>query len=161
MSDARGELAAAQLFAGLTAEQRAPFAPLARPSRAARGQRLFSMGEPAGVLYVVADGVVELTMPLAVSGGEHEVVVGVARAGETVAWSALIEPHRYTMSARAGTDVELVGFARADLQEALRGHPETGLRVLENLAQVVGRRLQVVQVLWTRALQRSVNETFA
>ncbi len=110
---------------------------------------------------MVGEGLVELTMPLAIPGGDREVVVGIVRAGETLAWSALIEPHRFTMSARAGTDVELHGFARADLQAALRTHPEAGLRVLENLAKVVGRRLQVVQTLWTRSLQRSVNETFA
>ena len=151
----------ARLFRGLTAGQCAPFAPLAREQRFAKGETLFKLGDEASVLFVVRSGVVELTMPLSVHGAEQELVVGEAHPGETVAWSALIEPHRCTMSARAGSDVELLGFARADLQGALRADPETGMQVLTNLGMVVGRRLQVMQALWTRELQRSVNLTLA
>ena len=72
------------------------------------GGRQDKLGDEAAVLFVVRSGAVELTMPLSVRGADHEldVVVGEASQGETVAWSALIEPHRCTMSARAGSDVE-------------------------------------------------------
>ena len=82
------------------------------------------------------------------------------RAGETVAWSALVAPFRFTMSGRAGTDVELIAFSTRELQAAIEAYPDAGVRVVTNLAAVIARRLQVMHAMWTRELQRTINVTF-
>lgn len=158
--DTLGAMLSSSLFRGLTAEQCESFVPLARAQSISKGDYLFRLGQPAGTLFIIRSGVVQLTMPLSVKGGDREVVVQEARAGETIAWSALIEPYRYTMSARAGTEVELIGFSPRELQVALEAKPEVGLRILTNLAQVIARRLQVMHTMRTRELQRAVNVTF-
>lgn len=160
MSDALQVIAASSLFHGLSMEQCQAFAPLARPQHVAKGEYLFRLGQSASTLFIVRSGVVELTMPLSMKGEDQEVAVEEAHAGETVAWSALIDPYRFTMSARAGSDVELLGFSPPDLRAALAVQPDVGLRILTNLAQVIARRLQVTQTMWTRELQRAVNATF-
>ena len=160
MKDASQTIAEASLFRGLSSEQCQAFVSLAREQRAAKGDYLFHLGETAGTLFIIRSGVVQLTMPLAMKGGDREVVVQEAHAGETVAWSALIEPHRLVMSARAGTDVELLGFSGRELLAALDAKPVVGMRIMTNLAQVIARRLQVTQTMWTRELQRAVNVTF-
>ncbi len=158
--EARYDIAASSLFRGLTAEQCDPFVALASVKTMPKGDYLFRLGDTAGSLFVVRSGVVELTMPLAMQSGDREVVVEEARAGDTVAWSALVEPFRCTMSARAGTDVELLVFPPRALQTALETHADAGLRVLTNLAKVIARRLQVTHAMWTREVQRVVIETF-
>ena len=160
MSDALQVIAASSLFHGLSMEQCQAFVPLARPHLVAKGEYLFRLGQLAPTLFIVRSGILELTMPLSMRGGEQEVAVEEARAGDTVAWSALIDPYRFTMSARAGSDVELLGFSPSDLRAALAAQPDIGLRILTNLAQVIARRLQVTQTMWTRELQRAVNVTF-
>lgn len=160
MRDTLGAMLGSSLFRGLTAEQCESFVPLARAQSISKGDYLFRLGQPAGTLFIIRSGVVQLTMPLSVKGGDREVVVQEAHARETIAWSALIEPYRFTMSARAGTDVELIGFSPRELQVALEARPEVGLRILANLAQVIARRLQVMHTMRTRELQRAVNVTF-
>ncbi len=159
MTDRERAIAGSTLFRGLSVEQCAPFVPLAREQAFSKGATLFRLGEEAGLLFVVRSGIVHLTMPLAMPGGDHEMVVQEAHERDTVAWSALIEPYRYTMSGRAGTDVTLLGFAPDRLQEAMAAHPAAGQRMLTNLAQVIARRLQVMQAMWTRELQRTVTVT--
>jgi len=157
MTDILQALTASSLFHELSKAQCQAFVPLAHPQHVARGEYLFRLGQPAATLYVVRSGVVELTMPLSMRNGEQEVTVEEARAGDTVAWSALIAPYRFTMSARAGDDVELLGFSSSDLRAALAAKPDVGLSIMANLAQVIARRLQVTQVVWTRGLQRGVD----
>ncbi|MBI2833027.1 MAG: cyclic nucleotide-binding domain-containing protein [Acidobacteria bacterium] len=153
-------VAGSRLFSGLIPEQCEPFAPLASEKGVPKGNDLFRLGEPAATLFIIRRGSVDLTMPLSMKGGDREVVMGEAHAGETIAWSALIEPYRFTMSAKASTDVELLAFSSRELWLAMEAHPDAGLRILANLARVIGWRLQVVQTMWTRELQRTVNVTF-
>ncbi|MDO8794144.1 MAG: cyclic nucleotide-binding domain-containing protein [Vicinamibacterales bacterium] len=160
MSDPLTVIVASSIFHGLSMEQCQAFVPIARPQHVAKGEYLFRLGQSAPTLFIIRSGVVELTMPLSMRGKDQEVTVEEARAGETVAWSALIAPYRFTMSARAGSDVELLGFSPPDLRAALAAQPDVGLRILNNLAQVIARRLQVTQTMWTRELQRTVNVTF-
>lgn len=153
-------LAHSTLFHGLDEAQCEAFLPLATERRAGRDDYLFRLGEPADALFVIRRGVVHLTMPLAMNGTVREVVVQEAGEGETIAWSALIEPYRFTMSGRAGTDVDLLGFRTRDLQAALRTYPDAGVQIVTNLAQVIARRLQVMHTMWAREIQRAISETF-
>jgi CRP/FNR family transcriptional regulator, cyclic AMP receptor protein len=148
------------LFRGVSAAQCEAFLPLVRECRAERDDYLFRLGEPAEALFIIRHGTVHLTMPLAMHGTVREVVVQEAGDGDTIAWSAFIEPFRFTMSARAGTDVDLLGLSTRELQSALEAHPEAGVRIVTNLARVIARRLQLMHTMWTRELQRAVNETF-
>lgn len=158
--DAASTLAASALFHGLTIEQCAPFVPIAHARTVPAGEYVFRLGEDAGALFIVRAGSIELTLPLKMTGDDRDVTVEEAGEGDTIAWSALIEPHRFTMSARAGTDVELLAFARRDLQTMLAALPDAGVRIMTNLARVIGRRLHLVQTMWHRELQRTVSDTF-
>ncbi|HEY6098447.1 MAG TPA: hypothetical protein VIW03_03395, partial [Anaeromyxobacter sp.] len=80
--------------------------------------------------------------------------------GRTLAWSALVPPHRATMSARASTDVELLGFERAPLLQLFEQRPTVGYAVMANLSRVVAGRLHELAALWVREVQRNVSQTF-
>lgn len=155
-----GTLKDAELFAGFSDSQRLVVAALARERRAAAGETLFRMGDQAEAFYVIVRGRVELVFPLTVMGETREVRFRSLEAGGTLAWSALVPPHRLTMSARAGTDVELLAFERAATLEALRAQPTIGHLVMSNLAGVVAIRFHEMLALWVREVQRNVSQTY-
>ena len=65
------------------------------------GAVLFSLGDDADTLFLVERGRVALTLPLQVGGRDEDVLVEERQPGQTVGWSALIPPHRFTLKATA------------------------------------------------------------
>jgi CRP-like cAMP-binding protein len=149
-----------ELLAGLSEEQRRAVAALARERRAAGGETLFRLGEPAEAVYIIRRGRVDLTFPLQVMGEVREVRFQSLVAGRTLAWSALVPPHRLTMSASATTDVELLVLERQRFLALLGQQPLMGRVVMSNLAGVVAARFHEVLALWVREVQRNVSQTY-
>lgn len=125
------------------------------------GQLLFRMGTPADAVYVVERGRIALTLPLRIRDGEEEIVVEEKQAGETVGWSGLVPPHRFTLNASAAVACEVRVLARAALLSHFDAHPAVGRVVTANLAAVMGHRLQVFQTMWVREMQRTVEHRYA
>jgi CRP-like cAMP-binding protein len=149
-----------ELFAGLSDVECRALEALGRRRAAAAGEVLFRVGDAASEFYVIQRGRVELTFPLVVLGETKDTRFQSLEPGRTLAWSALVPPHRLTMSARASTDVELLVFERARVAEHLERHPQVGFRVMSNLSHVVATRLQEVLALWVREVQRNVSRTY-
>ena len=74
------------------------------------GTVLFELGAPADHLYIIDRGRVNLTLPMQVFGHEEDILVEERVAGQTLGWSALIPPHRFTLKATAQIDTELLVF---------------------------------------------------
>ena len=106
-------------------------------------------------------GRIALTLPIQIRGGEEEVLVEETLPGETVGWSGLVPPHRFTLNATAAIDSELLGFPRASVLDHFAAHPAVGHTVTRNLAAVIGHRLQVFQTMWLREMQRVVEHRYS
>jgi CRP-like cAMP-binding protein len=141
---------------GLAAADAAEILALGRPITLSRGDVLFALGATADDIYVIDRGRIALTLPIQVRGREENILVEERAPGQAVGWSALIPPHRFTLMATAPLETHVVALGR----EALLGHfearPRVGLAVLRNVAAIVGQRLQVVQAMWLREMQRVV-----
>jgi len=149
------------LFDGLSADEVASVLPLASPVFIPAGTDLFALGAVAEHLYVVQRGRVRLTLPIRVRGREEEIVVDERQAGQTVGWSALVPPFRFTLAASAPLDTEVLAFRRDALIAHFEANPRTGYRVCLNLASGVGQRLQLFQAMWMREMQRTVEQRCA
>jgi CRP/FNR family cyclic AMP-dependent transcriptional regulator len=125
-------------------------------SRIPSGGELFKLGAEAANLYVIERGRIALTLPLQVEGREEDILVEERLPGQTVGWSALIPPHRFTLKATAQLETEVLAFSRDALQGYFARHPLVGYVMTHNLASVVGQRLQVFQAMWLREMQRVV-----
>ncbi len=95
------EVAEAGLFRGLTVEQKTLLAALGRTIDLGRGEYLCRLGEEARDVFIVRSGLVELVLPVDVARKQHPVVVDELSIGETIGWSALAPPCKYTLDARA------------------------------------------------------------
>ena len=69
-----------------------------------RGTSLFRLGDPADRLFLNQRGRIRLTLPIQIRGHEEEILVEERSPGQTVGWSALIPPYRFTLTATATLD---------------------------------------------------------
>ena len=121
------------------------------------GQSLFELGDDANRLFLVERGRIKLTLPMTVRGREEHVFVEERSPGQTVGWSALIPPYRFTLTATASLhDAEVITIPRDALLKYFEANPNAGQKMAVNLAIVVGHRLQLFQTMWLREMQRTV-----
>lgn len=120
------------------------------------GAELFHLGTEAASLFVIQRGRVKLTLPMQVRSREEEVFVEERVPGQTVGWSALIPPYRFTLTAVTLMDTDVIALSREALSGHFAEHPPVGWVVCLNLASVIGQRLQLFQAMWLREVQRLV-----
>jgi CRP-like cAMP-binding protein len=154
------ESPARELTRGLTPAQREAVLALAERVTVAGGARLFTLGAEADRLYLVEHGRVALTLPFTIRGEEQDIFVEEKAPGEMVGWSALVPPHRFTLSAKAVADAELLALPRAPLLELCARDTALGFTLMSNMASVIGRRLVKVQAMWGREVQRIIDARF-
>lgn len=120
------------------------------------GGELFRLGSEASSLYLIERGRIALTLPMQVQGRGEDIMVEERLPGQTVGWSALIPPHKFTLKATAPLETEVLAISRAALLEHFSTRPAIAYVVTHNLASVIGQRLQIFQAMWLREIQRVV-----
>src|SRR5512134_103937 len=131
------------LLAGLAEDEAARVLELASRQVLLAGAVLFNLGDAADSLFVVERGRIALTLPMKVRGQEQDVLIEERGAGQTLGWSALVPPHRFTLKAAALVDSEVFGLSRTALADIFSARPGVGYVVARNVSAVVGQRLQV------------------
>ncbi len=121
------------------------------------GTLLFRLGEAADRLFMIERGRIRLTLPMNVRGQEEDILVEEISPGQTVGWSALIPPYRFTLSASAALETEVIALPREALREYFAADTGPGCTIAQNLAVVIGHRLQLFQTMWLREMERTVH----
>lgn len=149
------------LVSGLPPDDAAAVLALGAPIALVAGAVLFDLGADAESLYLIRRGRIALSLPMQVAGRHEDVVIEEHVPGQTLGWSALVPPHRFTLKATAPLDTEVLAFRRTDLLQYCAVNPRVGQVVALNIAAVIGRRLQVFQAMWLRQMQRVVSQVHA
>jgi CRP-like cAMP-binding protein len=149
------------LVRGLPAADASAILALGRPLGLRAGEMLFPVGAPADSLYVIRRGLIALTFPLALEGRDEDVVIEEHVAGETLGWSALVPPHRFTLKGIAPEGAEVLEISRHALLGYCASHPDAGFIVGMNIAATIGHRLQLFQAMWLRQVQHAVSRAHA
>jgi len=102
------------------------------------GITLFEEGERADRLFILEEGAVSLTFK-----GEEQ--YGVTDPGKIIGWSFLVPPNRYTASAVITAPSKLLMINSPDFYYLIHKEPRMGVKVMENLAQVVASRLSQIR----------------
>lgn len=122
------------------------------------GHKLFERGMDAGELMILQEGVVELLFPVQIMGVTRDVTMESQQAGAVVAWSSLVRPYCFTLSARCASQCTLTSFHRDEMYAFFETDRYTGYLFMRNLAGVIGRRLQAMQTIWVQDLQASATK---
>jgi CRP/FNR family transcriptional regulator, cyclic AMP receptor protein len=134
--DLAADVARVSLFAGLAEDELASVAVAAHSRRLARGQILFSEGEPSDYLFLVRSG--RLRVFLASPRGE-ELTLAVAGPGQTLGELAVLDRQPRSASVDALEAAELVAIAGDDVRELLDTNPRAMRAVALGLAAAIRR----------------------
>ena len=132
-------LSTCYLFEGLSQSQLGHLSGIASSMPVKKSNWLFHKGEPADCLYTVDKGAVELLIE--VQPGIEIPINMIRPLNGCVGASALVEPYRYSLSARCVEDGMLSVIRRADLTPLLEQHPHLGRILMTNLARHLLNRL--------------------
>jgi CRP-like cAMP-binding protein len=124
------------------------------------GRIVLSHGEEACDLMIVASGAIQLEFPLTILGESRSIPFQAKTRGDVIGWSALVPPYRFTLSARVSGEARVMVFPRAELTARLEADPGLGLQVMKNLASIIGQRLHLTQEMWSREIQRGLQERY-
>ncbi|HXK06803.1 MAG TPA: cyclic nucleotide-binding domain-containing protein [Verrucomicrobiae bacterium] len=149
------------LLKGLSPEDASEVLALGKRLLLSSGAELFHLGQDADALHVIQRGRIRLTLPMQLRGHDEQVLVEERTPGQTVGWSALIPPYRFTLTATAPLETEVVSFSREPLLAHFAEHPAVAQTISLNLASVIGQRLQLFQTMWLREMQRTVELRYA
>ena len=105
------------------------------------GERLFTEGARADHFYFLAEGEMETLLKT----DEEDICISSIPPGDPVGWSALIEPHIYTASARATRPSKVIAFPRPTLA-ALLEDDHFAATLMRKLADLISRRLRDTQI---------------
>ena len=99
------------------------------------GATLCEEGASAERLYVLEQGKVSISSK---KGGQYDIDI----PGKTVGWSFLVPPFLYTASAVAKTLSKVLVIKSPDFYYVIHKEPKMGMKVINNLAQVIASRLK-------------------
>lgn len=108
--------------------------------KAERGEIILFEGEPAEVLYFVAEGAVKV---FRTSADGKEQIFSIIRPGDSFNDVPVFSGGNNLTSAQAMGSVVLKGIKKANLETVLREHP----RVTENVIRVLSQRVQELMAL--------------
>jgi CRP-like cAMP-binding protein len=104
-----------------------------------KGKWIFHKDQKADKIYLVKKGAVELLIKVQEA---LEIPIAIIRPDNgCVGIGSLVEPFRYTLSARCADDSTLIAIKRQDLQALMCKDHELGCTMMKNLAQKLLVRL--------------------
>jgi len=127
-----------ELFKGVPEHIHAEISEISTEEVLNEGHVLFKVGEPAEYLYILAEGLVELTVP-----GEQRLSFSVDEFGAVFGWSALVEPKQYTATATCKKNSKVIRLDAERLMRLFTKHPAEGLHIMRRLAGIVAGRLMI------------------
>ena len=135
----RRSLKSIPIFKGLSPEILDLLAQLIAREQYAAGEVIFRQGERADKLHVLQSGLVEIR--LKPYDGEI-LTVAMIESGGVFGWSAALGRRDYTSDAVAIEDGKGMSIRGDDLRSFCEDHPESGILLLERLAEVISARLR-------------------
>ena len=113
------------------------------------GTTMYQKGDPARSLFLLRGGKVVLVMDSYM--GPHrpamQITVDVIAKGETMGWSALVEPYIYTLGALCIDRAEMISLDAAKLRALLNRDGRLGYKVMQAIAKAVAQRLNHTRII--------------
>jgi len=124
-----------EIFQGLGDEELQRVAPFCQEGSFSKGAFLCQEGERADSFFILEEGSVSIRFQKGVN-------FCIQTPGKILGWSFLVPPSRYTASAQALVPTKVLVVKSPDFYELVHRDTKMGLRIMENLAQVVANRLK-------------------
>jgi CRP/FNR family cyclic AMP-dependent transcriptional regulator len=133
------QISSLPLFQGLSSHELNLLAERFQYDSFLEGSIIFDQGDPADRLYVLIAGRVAIRFKP--DDGEVLTVTEIEENG-VFGWSSALGRSTYTSSAACLEDCQTVSVMGDELRKLWVTHPETGVIILERLAEVIAERLR-------------------
>jgi CRP/FNR family transcriptional regulator, cyclic AMP receptor protein len=144
-----GTLKEFAFFKDFSDDQLKKLAVLAREEMYQAATQMYSSGDEARCLYLVQSGKVALFMNNYMGPGKPpmQVTVDIITKGESMGWSAVVEPFLYTLSARCLDDTKFIAFDSFKLRELMDEDCALGFKIMHSIAKVISSRLTHTRII--------------
>ena len=129
------------VFKGLDDSELSKLVELCRERTFGEGAFCFHQGKRAMELHLCRSGKVDIVVELSQPSGIVEVTVHTVEPGEVFGWSAVVEPHIYTGSARCTERTVDICIKGSNLTDLFEQNPRMGYIIMRNLSSAVSSRL--------------------
>lgn len=136
------DLRGADIFAGLSDPNLEQIAEVCTQRTYQAGERCAVQGETTDEVRIVNGGKVAIEMRIEVTPYTQTVTIATLTKGNVFAWSALVEPHVLTASARCLERAQIICIKASDLEHVFKERPLIERVVFRNLATIISSRLR-------------------
>src|SRR4030065_1616192 len=118
-------------------------ASLAKEEKHPAGTQLYQKGDVARSLYLLKQGKVALFMDAEMGHNKPpmQVTVDIITKGESMGWSAVVEPYTYTLAARRRDDTKFFVFDFFQLRKLIDEDCALGFKIMQAVSKVISTRL--------------------
>jgi CRP/FNR family transcriptional regulator, cyclic AMP receptor protein len=124
-----------EIFQGLKDEELKIVGQFCQETRVSEKSTLCEEGARADKLFILEEGTVSIRF-------EKGASLEIRGPGKILGWSFLVPPNRYTASVVTVTPSRLLVIKGPDFYEIVHRDSKTGLKIMDNIAQVVSSRLK-------------------
>jgi len=136
-------------FQGFDGKHLEKIAAIAREETYEAGTQMYQNGDPARSLFLVKEGKIILVMENYM--GPHrapmQITVDVITQGDSMGWSALVEPYLYTLGALCIDRSQVIALEALKLRELSDAVPEIGYKLMQAVAKVISNRLNHTRII--------------
>ena len=140
------------LFRSLSVDEAHQITDFSSVKRYDANESVFGYGEPAGHVYMLMEGSVDLLLPA--KSAEFNMIVSRIETGELFGLSPLLDSPRYTASALCRENTELLSIEAGKFRELIRNNPLVAFDTMNRVAHIYFNRY--IEVL--KSLQGVVNQ---
>ncbi len=107
------------------------------------GTTIFQEGDSAEELLILQEGkvAVQMTLPKTQMQMSRRLTVDIVTRNEVLGWSAIVEPHVYTLTGVCLQKVRALSISGTKLRWLIQDNPKIGRDVMKGLVKVVASRL--------------------
>ena len=143
------QLKAFQFFTGFSDAQLERLVGAAQEETFEAGAQMYKNEDPARALFLIEEGKAILSMDSYL--GPHkpalQVTVDVVTKGESMGWSAVVDPYLYTLSALCIDRIKAIALDAPTLRKLMDEDPALGYMVMKATAQVISNRLNHTRII--------------
>jgi len=124
-----------EIFDGLKDDELLVVARFCQEENIPEGFMLCEEGAKAIKLFILEEGAISIRFKKGVN-------IAIQTPGKILGWSFLVPPNRYTASAVTIRPSKLLVIKSPDFYALVNRDPEMGLKIMNNLAQIVASRMK-------------------
>ena len=126
----------AEIFLDLTDNELQKIIPICHEETLPKGTVIWKEGDSADRIYILQKGKARINLR-----GKN--IIDITEPGRILGWSAFVKYNKYyTATAECLEDSAFIRIVASDIMSLFRENQSIGLKVMDNLADVIARRLE-------------------